>query len=91
MLHLDEVLNGIITDIRRTGKFRGHAFETLLITAPPGAIAAKQSLLIGLGDRTTFTPELMITVFSVAMREALRLGVSSFAFASDLKCRTING
>ena len=27
----------------------------------------------------------MITIASVAMREALRLGVSSYAFASDLK------
>jgi hypothetical protein len=85
MLHLDQALNGIITDIRKTGKFTGHAFETLLITPPPGAILAKRQLLIGLGDRTKFTPELMITISSVAMREALRLGVSSYAFASDLK------
>jgi hypothetical protein len=85
MVHLDEALNGIITDIRKSGKFTGHAFETLLITPPSGAIAAKKLLLIGLGDRTKFPPNLMITIAGVAMREALRLGVSSFAFASDLK------
>jgi hypothetical protein len=85
MLHLDQALNGIITDIRKTGRFAGHAFETLLIIPPPGAVAAKRLLLIGLGDRKKFAPEIMITVASVAMREALRLGVSSFAFASDLK------
>jgi leucyl aminopeptidase len=85
MVHLDEALNGIITAIRKSGKFTGHAFETLLITPPTGAISAKQLLLIGLGDRSKFTPELMIAIGGVAMREALRLGVSSFAFASDLK------
>jgi hypothetical protein len=85
MVHLDEALGGIITDIRKTGKFAGHAFETILITPPPGRLLAKRLLLIGLGDRTKFTPEMMITVASVAMREALRLGVSSYALASDLK------
>jgi hypothetical protein len=85
MVHLDKALNGIITDIRKSGKFAGHAFETLLITPPPGTIPARKILLIGLGDRTKFTPELMLTIAGVAMREALRLGVSRFAFASDLK------
>jgi len=85
MVHLDQALGGIITDIRKTGKFSGHALETLLITPPAGTISAGKLLLIGLGDRTKFTPELMITIASVAMREALKLGVPSFAFASDLK------
>ncbi len=85
MVHLDQALNGIITALRKAGKFTGHAYETLLLTPPPGTIAARRLLLIGLGDRNTFSPELMITVSSVAMREALRLGVPSFAFASDLK------
>ena len=85
MVHLDEALDGLITDLRKTGKFTGHAYETILITPPPGKILAKRLLLIGLGDRTKFTPEMMITISSVAMREALKLGVSSYALASDLK------
>jgi hypothetical protein len=85
MVHLDQDLKGIITDIRKNGKFAGHAFETILITPPVGSISAQRVLLIGLGDRTKFTPELMTGIASVAMREALRLGVSSYAFASDLK------
>ena len=32
MVHLDKGLQGIITDIRKNGKFAGHALETLLIT-----------------------------------------------------------
>jgi hypothetical protein len=85
MVHLDHDLKGIITEIRRSGKFEGHAFETLLITPPVGTIAAKKLLLVGLGNRNNFTPDVMISVGSVAMREALRLGVNSYAFASDLK------
>lgn len=85
MVHLDQALNGLITDLRKSGKFAGHAFETLLITPPPGLISAGQLLLIGLGDRDKFTPGLMTDISRVAMREALRLGVSSYAFASDLK------
>jgi len=85
MVHLDHDLNGIITEIRKSGKFAGHAFETLLITPPAGKIGSKKLLLIGLGDRTKFSPELMKSVGSVAMNEALRLGVSHYAFASDLK------
>ena len=85
MVHLDHDLSGIITDIRKSGKFTGHAFETLLLTPPAGAVSARQVLLIGLGDRTKFSPDLMTSIGAVAMREALKLGVSSYAFASDLK------
>ena len=85
MLHLDKALNGLITELRKSGKFSGHAFETLLITPPHGSIGAEKLLLIGLGDRNKFSPELMIGVGSVAMHEALRLGVTSYAFTSDLK------
>jgi len=85
MVHLDHDLGGIVTDIRKSGKFAGHTFETLLITPPAGTIGAKRVLLIGLGDRNKFTPDLMISIARVAMRTALNLGVRSFAFASDLK------
>ncbi len=85
MVHLDDALKGIITELRKAGKFTGHSLETLLITPPKGTLASKKLLLIGLGDRTKFTPELMTSVGSVAMREALRLGVSNYSFASDIK------
>jgi len=85
MVHLDDALKGLITEIRKSGKFTGHAFETLLITPPNGTLGSKKLLLIGLGDRNTFKPELMATIGSIATREALKLGVDSFAFASDLK------
>lgn len=85
MVHVDEQLKGLITELRSSGKFEGRALETLLITPPKGSIAARQLLIIGLGDRTKFSPDLMTWVGRTGMREALRLGVSSYAQASDLK------
>lgn len=85
MVHLDEALKGIITDVRKSGKFQGHALETLLISPPKGSLASKKLLLIGLGDRNAFNADLMKEVGSVAMREALNLKVTTVSFASDLK------
>ncbi|WP_295118544.1 M17 family peptidase N-terminal domain-containing protein [uncultured Chitinophaga sp.] len=85
MLHLDEALHGIITELRKSGRFTGHAYETLLITPPAGTIPAKKLLLIGLGDRNKFDASIMVTVGSIGMREALRLGVTAYSHASDLK------
>jgi len=85
MVHVDKALNGIITDLRKSGRFAGHAFETLLLTPPAGAIGAKRLLIIGLGDRNKFAADVMVEIGAVAMREALRLGVNSYAFAADLK------
>jgi len=85
LVHLDEALKGEFTKIRQSGQFKGHSLETILITPPAGSMSAKKLLLIGLGDRNAFTPELMASVGEVAAREAMRLGVTNFAFASDLK------
>lgn len=85
LVHLDEALKGEFTKVRQSAQFKGHSLETLLITPPAGFMSAKKLLLIGLGNRNNFTPELMISVAEVATREALRLGVTNFAFASDLK------
>lgn len=85
MVHLDRALNGLITELRKTGRFSGHTYETLLIIPPPGTLPAKRLLLIGLGDKARFNPDLMIAIGEVALREALRLGVADFVFASDLK------
>lgn len=85
MVHLDHDMKGLITEIRKSGKFAGHAFETLLLTPPTGMIGGKRLLLIGLGDRNQFNAAMMTSVGTVAMREALKLGVTNFSFASDLK------
>jgi Cytosol aminopeptidase family, N-terminal domain len=85
LVHLDEALKGKLTELRKSGKFSGHALETVLITPEKETLGAPKLLLIGLGERSKFTPELMKDVAAVATREALRIGVDNFAFASDLK------
>ncbi|QBJ85764.1 peptidase M17 [Chryseobacterium gleum] len=85
MVHLDEALKGIITEVRKKGQFKGHALETLLINPPKGSLASGKLLLIGLGNRNSFDADLMKEVGSVAMREALKLQVHTVSFASDIK------
>jgi hypothetical protein len=85
LLHVDQALNGLITELRKSGKFKGHRLETLLLTPPKGSMPAQQLLLIGLGNRKDFTPDVMTDIGRIGMREALRLGVSSYSHASDLK------
>lgn len=85
LVHVDEALKGLITDIRKTKKFEGKALETLLIEPKANAIPAKKLLCIGLGSRDNFKPEMMRLIGIVGMREALRLNVSNYSHASDLK------
>lgn len=85
MVHVDEALKGLITDLRKTNRFEGKLLETLLIIPPSGSIAAKKLLLIGLGNRKDFKADIMRLVGVVGMREALRLGVNSYSHASDIK------
>ena len=85
LVHLDQDTKGLLTELRKSGRFAGHANETILISPAKGTIGSKRLLLIGLGDRNKFTAEIMVSVGSVAMHEALRLGVRNFSFASDLK------
>ncbi|MDX3914744.1 MAG: M17 family peptidase N-terminal domain-containing protein [Pseudosphingobacterium sp.] len=85
LVHLDEALKGQLTEIRKTGKFDGHFLETFLITPDEKVLGAKKLLLIGLGNRNNFNEDIMISVGAIAAREALKLGVTNIAFASDLK------
>lgn len=85
MVHVDEALKGLITDLRKSNRFEGKLLETLLITPPSDSIAPKKLLLIGLGNRKDFKADIMRLVGVVGMREALRLGVNSYSHASDIK------
>lgn len=85
MVHVDEALGGLITELRKSGKFSGEFLETLLIVPPKNTLPAKQLLLIGLGNRNRFKPAFMRLIGTTGMREALRLGVNSYSHASDLK------
>lgn len=85
IVHVDEALKGLITELRKTGRFEGKYLETLVIIPPRGSLPAQRLLLIGLGNRKDFHEDIMRLVGVVGMREALRLGVSSYSHASDVK------
>lgn len=85
MVHVDEALHGLITELRKTNKFEGKLLETLLIVPAANTISAKKLLLIGLGNRNNFQPEIMRLIGITGMREALRLGVTNYSHASDVK------
>jgi hypothetical protein len=81
---LDAKLSGALTTVRTPNLFRGTLGETLLITPNPGAISAKRLLLIGLGDRDTFTPDREELIGEIAYAESERLGVAAPTFAPTI-------
>ena len=82
---LERVLNGAIAALRKDSLYRGELGDKLLLSSPPPPIRARAILLIGLGARDAWSPEVAEEVAAIAMREALRLGVKSAVFAPCLK------
>lgn len=82
---VNQHFNGEIDNLRRKGIFRGNFPETLLITPKQSQIPAQKLLLIGLGDPSRLSFELLEQVGYNAVFEALKLRVDSFCFAPSLK------
>lgn len=80
-VELDKRLGGIIAALRERGEFAGNEEETLLLVPPSGKIKAKSLLLIGLGDESALSLDVMERVGKTALREAARLGVNHVAYA----------
>jgi len=81
LIEMNDKLHGLLERIRKPGLFGGELGETILLTPPPGTLAANRLLVIGLGDSATFTAERMYLVGKIALREANRLGVRHPFFA----------
>lgn len=84
LLALDQALGGQLTLLRASGAFRAQPMETLLVTVPPAAMAPRAILVIGLGDPDLLTSEVLRRATRVAMREAIRHGARSMAFAPNV-------
>lgn len=84
LLGLDQALAGQLTRLRADGAFRAQAMETLLITTPPPALAPRAILVVGLGDPDRLTSDVLRRATRVAMREAIRHGARSMAFAPSV-------
>jgi hypothetical protein len=84
MLALDEALGGQLSRLRAARAFRAQPMETLLVTMPPPAVAARAVLVIGMGDPAALDGDLLRRACRVAMREAIRHGAVSMAFAPSV-------
>ena len=84
LLALDQALGGQLAHLRTIGAFRAEPLETLLVTTPPAAVAARAVMVIGLGDPALLNSDLLRRATRVAMREAIRFGATSMAFAPSV-------
>lgn len=84
-VELDKELGGVIGALRERGEFVGDRLETILIIPPSKSIKPKALLLIGLGNESSLSLDVMERVGKVALREAVRLDVSHVAFAPFIR------
>jgi len=84
LLALDTALGGQLSRLRAAGAFRAQPMETLLVTTPPPGMAPRAILVIGMGDPQALDGDLLRRATRVAMREAIRFGAASMAFAPSV-------
>jgi hypothetical protein len=84
LLALDQALGGALSRLRAAGAFRAQAMETLLVTSPPPGVTPRALLVIGMGDPAVLDGDLLRRACRVAMREAIRFGAGSMAFAPSV-------
>jgi hypothetical protein len=84
LLALDTALGGQLSRLRAAGAFRAQPMETLLVTTPPPGMAPRAILVIGMGDPQALDGDLLRRATRVAMREAIRFGAGSMAFAPSV-------
>jgi hypothetical protein len=84
LLALDQALGGALSRLRAAGAFRAQPMETLLVTTPPPGITPRAVLVIGMGDPAALLGDVLRRACRVAMREAIRYGAGSMAFAPSV-------
>lgn len=84
LAHLDGILSGALTGLRREGHFRGEPLETLLVSTPPDGIAAEAVLLIGLGDPESWSVAATAAAVGAAVSAAVLRSAKSAAFAPSI-------
>jgi leucyl aminopeptidase len=77
---LDQVVDGLLTRLNKSGELTGKTLETTLIHAPAGLKAARL-LLIGAGKREQFTSATLRKIAGVALRYLKTRAVHKIVFA----------
>jgi len=85
MIDFNEKMGGLLSALRDRGEFAGELGETLLFTPPPGSIAPKRVLLIGVGPESDLTLDRLRLVGAIAARESVRIGAPKVSFAPTLR------
>jgi hypothetical protein len=80
-VELDKRLGGVINSLRTRGEFQGAPLESILIKPKDAAIKAKSLLLIGLGDESQLSFDVLERVGQTALRQAKSIGATKIAFA----------
>ena len=75
---VDQALNGALTDILRSGDFRGKLNE-IAVLYTRGAIPAARVIIVGLGQAADFSVDRARQVAAMAARKARDLGCKSIA------------
>jgi hypothetical protein len=81
----DDKVGNVVSALRDRGDFVGELGETIDFLSPPGSIAAKRILLVGLGDEKTLSLDSLRVAGRVAVREAIRLHAKKVSFAPALR------
>src|SRR5207245_11645396 len=74
IVDFDKMMGGPIKALRDRGEFIGEEQETLLLTPPAGVMKPRKVLLVGYGDDSKFSLDVIRRVGTTAVREAIRLG-----------------
>ena len=84
LLALDQALGGALSRLRAAGAFRAQPMETLLVATPPAGMTPRAVLVVGMGDPALLDGDVLRRACRVAMREAIRYGAASMAFAPSV-------
>lgn len=82
---LDHQLGHVLLTLRQEDHFRGEELESLLLNPPAGQVSPEKILLMGLGDPASLSNSTFVRVGRMATLEAMRLDVSAFSLAPDIK------
>src|SRR5450755_1072182 len=77
---VDRALHGAISELRKTGEFKGGRGDEMVLPAMVG-LGVKRVILVGLGRRADFAPSGLTAAVGSGVRAAARRGLSAVAFA----------
>jgi len=84
LAHLDAALDGRLTRSRESRVFRATRGEILVIESPPAIVQAASVLVIGLGDPSAWTTDIMADAVATAFGTAVVKRATSVAFAPSM-------